>query len=488
MAAMRTRLEHGVGAFRQLLVSAARDGGARVGALMALRERPLWVVVVAAQGIEPRTVWFAGGEAALPVFSGTDVLMATGLRLGWVDPSGRIEVRRLGGREALRLAIAEGVRWVVVDAATPHGLVLCRPEVDAVLAAGTGAEDVDERAVWGAARLGLVAPQSGPGSQIVGLGSVRVAASPAERMGAGAVGGPLALGLEGPAELDPRDTWHPSQASLLSSAPGESGPAGGPLAARMPVRSSLRPPVVVPEPAGVGAAPGSCPDSQVLVADWASPSAKESAAAEPHMNTGSKRSGLHVAGLAGENAGPSLAPFNRSAVTRSTRAKAMVAAGRRPDGSIDYGQATSVSVSGISGLSVSGRLTGMAGEPLRPPRPRSLTPPVSEVKGLFSADGLAQRSGALGGSTLPGELMEQLTLALRRCAAVAWACVLHEPEELPAIGLRVDAAYLSQVTVLSDTVADLAAQYGVELTVLILHGPQEVQRAEQQGLRFYTAS
>lgn len=188
--------------------------------------------------------------------------------------------------------------------------------------------------------------------------------------------------------------------------------------------------------------------------------------------------------------------FGQGAVTRCTRGRSPVAIGKQ----VEEGQGSEPpSGPGTMPLRRVGRAKARAGEPPLPAgqrsveqlaaeRPRSMTPPIREMKGLFSAvpplaTSVAEASAL--GVRLPMGLVQQICDALQACPEVAWAVWLWEPDEVPAIGLRVDGVFLSRVADFSDTVANLAAAHGLELSVMVLHRAEDAERAARDGVPFY---
>lgn len=124
-------------AFRRLLRQVGGDERARVDALVALSQR---TVFAATWPTDPesgvRTLTSSGGETAMPVFTGLDILKDAASRFGWNNPDGTLSWRELGAREALRRAVARGVQMVVVDIGTDHAVEFARSEIEPLIAVG----------------------------------------------------------------------------------------------------------------------------------------------------------------------------------------------------------------------------------------------------------------------------------------------------------------------------------------------------------------
>jgi hypothetical protein len=114
------------------------DDRARVDALVALAQR---TVFAATWPTDPesgvRTLTSSGGETAMPIFTGQDILKDAAVRFGWNNPDGTLSSRELGAREALRRAVARGVQLVVVDIGSEHAVEFSRAEIEPLITGGS---------------------------------------------------------------------------------------------------------------------------------------------------------------------------------------------------------------------------------------------------------------------------------------------------------------------------------------------------------------
>jgi hypothetical protein len=120
-------------AFRRLLADAGGGEQTRVDALVVLAQRTVFAATWPGQNQAVRTLTNSGGETAMPLFTGRDVLDETAARFGWLNPDGSLSFREMDARDALRHALGRGVHFVVIDIGSEHAVEFARDEIEPLL-------------------------------------------------------------------------------------------------------------------------------------------------------------------------------------------------------------------------------------------------------------------------------------------------------------------------------------------------------------------
>lgn len=120
-------------AFWRLLAEANTNSQARVDALIALSQRTVYVCSFGTEEQGFRTLLNNEGLEALPIFTDIQALERAAWLYRWHTPDGQAPRQEVGARHALHRALADGIRYVVIDVGSDHALEIERTEFEPLL-------------------------------------------------------------------------------------------------------------------------------------------------------------------------------------------------------------------------------------------------------------------------------------------------------------------------------------------------------------------
>ncbi len=407
----------------------------RVDALVVLAQRNVFAATWPGQNQAVRTLTNSGGETAMPLFSGRDVLDETAARFGWLNPDGSLSFRELPARDALRHALGRGVHFVVMDIGSDHAVEFAREEIEPLLQlqnqGGTGpfaAAGEPQAAIRDAVRRSTRPP-------------------------------PMAAGQDRPAGKSPVDIDLPFAG--VNKAPGRA------------VSQPLAPTTARTVPQNMRQRPPSQPMMSAVRAPSVRPPSMGYAAAEVHM--------------------PSSEPPAAAQKTAAQKTAALEVAAALTSAARAAGDAEALKVAEEMARMLMS--DAVASDAVSAPKDDSKAA-AKRMAALFMGQAVPEDESADRESgeqerqpgeppALPDTLLQAISHALRSFPEVEWACVQSDGSELPVIGLRVDPSFLNRVADITDAVFAAADKHGALLQVLLLNNTDMVKTARKHGKAFY---
>jgi hypothetical protein len=470
-------------AFRRLLSEASNGEQTRVDALVVLAQRSVFAATWPGQNQAVRTLTNSGGETAMPLFTGRDVLTDTAARFGWLNPDGSLSFRELAAREALRHALGRGVHFVVIDIGSDHAVEFAREEIEPLLQLqnqqlGTGpfaAAGEPQAAIREAVRRST-RPPPGPSTQVarpLGKAAAVEIDMPFSQLKAGASKSPPARGISQPmpparavsqplgtrprTASQPMPAVRPPAQPRLPQAASVKPPAGAqPMVMGSPTLREARAPSVQPPSFGL-------PEARMSTASGTGmPSSRPpSAAAGGGAVAAQKTAALEVAAALTSAARAAGDPEAQKAAEQMARMLMHDAAAS--DAASEPRDESKAAAKRMAAL-----LMGDAS-------------PEEEAE----RESGEQEKQATGPLSLPDALLHAMSQALRAFPEVEWACVMSDDSDLPVVGVRVDPSFLNRVAQITDAIVSSADKQGQQVQVLLLNTIELVKNARKNGKAFY---